>query len=73
MTVRPIKCPTGDHPVRVLEYLPAAELIVEHAGVTHAAAREALVKYECTVCGVIVEHHVSDMTPAQLQQYGYQS
>lgn len=63
----------GDHRVRVLDYLPAVELVVEYAGATQSVGREALVKYECLKCGVIVEHHVNDLTPAQLAAYGWVS
>lgn len=63
----------GDRRVRVLDYLPAVELVVEHAGVTQSAGREALVKYECLKCGVIVEHHVRELAPAQLAAYGWVS
>lgn len=62
MSARPMRCPgCGEqHRLRVLDYVPPGE-----AG--------ALVRYECVVCGLIMEHWTQPMTVEALTRYGYRS
>jgi hypothetical protein len=60
MSARPMLCPGCGEQQRlhVLDYVPPGDV-------------GALVRYECLVCGLIMEHWTEPMTAETLARYGY--
>lgn len=77
MSYRVMKCAAcGERTrLRVTRYAKPMSLQVTHKSVDGDYRRQASIpaqaRYECLVCGIVMEHGVGELTDTQLKAHGY--
>ena len=77
MSLRSMKCAACGERIRlrVTRYVEPVSMVVTHKSVGGDYRRQASIpaqaRYECLVCGIFMEHGVSELTGTQLKAYGY--